>query len=47
MSDSQQNHLTQERKERLEKALEAVRAVKGSPDIIASLLTALEEYDEK
>ena len=47
MSDSQQNHLTQGRKERLENALKAVRAVNGSPDIIASLLTALKEYDEK
>jgi len=47
MSDSEQNHLTQQRKEQLKKALEAVREINGSPDIIAALLSAIEEYDEK
>ena len=47
MYDSEQNHLTQERKERLEKALKAVREVNGSLDIITSLMKALEEYDRK
>ena len=47
MSDSEQNHLTQQRKEQLQKALEAVIKINGSPDIIASLLRALEEYDKK
>ena len=47
MSDSEQNHLTQERKRRLEQALKAVKEVNGSSDIIASLMKALEEYDLK
>ena len=47
MSNSEQNHLTQQRKEQLQKALDAVREINGSPDIIAALLSALEEYDEK
>ena len=44
MSNSKQSHLTQQRKEQLENALAAVQAINGSPDIIAALLTALEEY---
>tara|TARA_R100001163_G_scaffold43022_1_gene32467 strand:- start:212 stop:355 length:144 start_codon:yes stop_codon:yes gene_type:complete len=47
MSDSEQNFLTQERKKRLEQALKAVQEKNGSPDIIAALLRALEEYDKK
>ena len=41
------DYLTQDRKERLEKALKAVQEKDGSPDIIAALLRALEEYDKK
>ena len=41
------NYLTQDRKERLEQALKAVQEKDGSPDIIAALLRALEEYDKK
>jgi len=41
------DYLTQDRKERLEKALKAVQEKDGSPDIIAALLRALKEYDKK
>ena len=39
-------HLTLDRKMRLEKALRDVQAMNGSKDIIHSLMVALREYDK-
>lgn len=39
-------HLTLDRKMRLEKALRDVQAMNGSKDIINSLMVALKEYDK-
>ena len=46
MYDSPPKHLTLERKVRLEKALNDVTNMNGSPDIIQSLRAALKEYDQ-
>ena len=40
------DYLTQDRKERLQQALKAVQEKDGSPDLIAALLRALEEYNK-
>ena len=39
-------HLTLERKMKLEKALKAVQEINGSKDLIVSLMIALKEYDK-
>ena len=44
--DNTQQHLTLDRKRRLEKALKDVQAMNGSKDIIVSLMAALKEYDK-
>ena len=39
-------HLTKDRQKRLQQALKAVQEKDGSPDLIAALLRALEEYNK-
>ena len=39
-------HLTKDRQKRLQQALKAVQEKNGSPDLIAALLRALEEYNK-
>jgi len=39
-------YLTKDRQERLQQALKAVQEKDGSPDLIAALLRALEEYNK-